>query len=222
MFKIKFKETRPVKKLNDLLAVYGAETPNVLDEKGLDDWANEIATNDQFSHLRPTDGSPMTVDYLKKLFPAWTETYLFETDLYFSRTSEKTMLGLASFVNKHSDLIEYVKGSELLIERGEIKETYHEILKGLEKPAEERKKLPKDKQTDDSLQSGLMLCKSWSDKPFWVAFGAVKSPRFMKRKIYEEDIYNDLYKTKDGYAVMLLPLLKLGKPDHMDSIVDAA
>ena len=159
MFKIKFKETRPVEKLNDLLAVYGVETPNVMDEKDLEEWAMEIDSDPKLAHLRPTDHSPMSVDYLKKLYPTWTETYLFETDLYFSRTSEKTMKGLASFVNKHTNLIEYVKGAELLIERGEIKETFHEALRNLEKPAEERKKLPKDQQTDDGLQSGLMVCK---------------------------------------------------------------
>jgi hypothetical protein len=222
MFIIKFKQEKSVDKLNQLLEAYGI-SGGVISDKDNKKWLEDINTNPDSSqkHLKPTDRD-LSIEELKEMFPAWTETYRFDTDLYFGRTPEKEMKSLASLIKKHKNLIEYIDGSDLLIERGDIEETYHEVLKGLEKPVEERKKLPKEKQTTDELQSGVLLCKSWSNTKFWVAFGAVDRPQFMKKKIYEEYDFNNLYKTKDGYAVMLLPLLILGKPNHLNEIFKGA
>ena len=56
-----------------------------------------------------------------------------------------------------------------------------------------------------------MLCKSWGLQPFWVIFGKVKDdqPIFLKDRIYEDDLYNNLYRDDSGYAYLMLPLLPL-------------
>ena len=221
MFRIKFNTKKTPEQINSLLAEKKI-TNRVLSDKDLQDWVDEInAPNSKQKHLIP-ENSVMTVELLQKTFSSWAETYLFETDLYFGRTPDEELVAIAEFVNEHKDLISYVKGSKLLIERGNIKKNLLAVLNKLEVVEEEPKKLPKEKQTDDSLQSGLMLCKSWSINPFWVAFGNVEKPTFMKKRIYENDSYNNLYKTKEGYAVMLLPLLELGKVNQFEDFMTQA
>lgn len=57
---------------------------------------------------------------------------------------------------------------------------------------------------DKNLQSGLMLCKSFSPKPFWVLFGNVKEAKFM----LDEDDY--IYRDKRGYGFLLIPTMTIG------------
>lgn len=223
MFVIKFKESKATpNQINDLLIKNGIDNAGVLSHEDLVDWVAEInAPNSQQAHLLPPDGSPMTVEILQLIFKSWAETYRYDTDLYYGRTPENIMNALALFVNEYSDLIKYVKGSELLIERGDFPKKLNKKLLELELSDEKPVELPKDEQTDDSLQSGLLLCKSWGIKPFWVVFANVESPRFMMKRVYKDDLYNNLYKTKEGYAVMQLPLLDLSKPLHVNEIFES-
>jgi len=71
------------------------------------------------------------------------------------------------------------------------------------------KKLPVDEQRINSLQGGLFLCKSFSPDPFWIIFGKVDNPSFLKDKIYENDMYNYLYRDKKGYGYLMIPTLPI-------------
>ena len=205
MFTIKAKINQEII-LNPILKKLGLKN-SFITEQGNQDWLQDI-NNDPESpqaHLKPKDRN-LTIKELKDMFWKYTEIGRLEFDLYFFRTSDKQMKLIAQFVQKQITHIEYVQNSDLLIERGEVTREQEIILKGLEKKEPKPKKLPKTKQTKNDLQSGVLLCKSWSNEPFWVAYGNVKEPKFMKKKIYEDDSLNDLYKTKDDIAVLLIPL----------------
>lgn len=80
-------------------------------------------------------------------------------------------------------------------------------------PKRELEILEKSEQSlHKDLQSGLLLCKSFSPQPFWVIFGKVDSPRFLKEKYYVNDDYNTLHRDKNGYAFLMLPLMTVGTP----------
>jgi hypothetical protein len=50
----------------------------------------------------------------------------------------------------------------------------------------------------------------------------VDYPVFMKKKVYEEDVYNSLYKTKDNASIFLLPTCPLGDEKFHERIYDEA
>ena len=83
------------------------------------------------------------------------------------------------------------------------------VIKLLNVKEKDPEKLPVEERTKKDLQSGHMLCKSWGLQPFWVIFGKVDKPRFMKNKVYVDDAYNSLYRDKKGYGYLLLPLMPL-------------
>jgi len=83
----------------------------------------------------------------------------------------------------------------------------------LEQPETPPEKLPLEEQTHPNLQSGLFLCKSFSPKPFWIVFGNVKKPTFLKTKIYKENMLNDIYRDKQGYAYLLIPLMPINNKE---------
>ena len=53
------------------------------------------------------------------------------------------------------------------------------------------------------IQSGQMLCKSFSPNPFWVLFGKVETPKFL---LNEE---NRIHRDKRGYGFLLIPTMKI-------------
>jgi len=55
------------------------------------------------------------------------------------------------------------------------------------------------------IQSGLMLCKSFSPDPFWVIFGNVKTPSFLMNT---KTGY--LHRDKRGYGFLLIPTMAIG------------
>lgn len=186
-------------------------------------WLDDINNNPKSPqrHLKPDDRD-LTIKELRNIFPIFTETGLFYTDLYYGRTPVDQMQKIAQFIVEHPAMIEYITKVDTLIDRGDIPVQYHEILRGKEKPYEEPEMLPpEEQQTQDDLHSGHLLCRSWSSKPFWVIFGKVEKPRFLKTQIYKDDLYNTLYRDKNGYAYLLMPLYDF-TPGFPQKIFDEA
>jgi hypothetical protein len=147
-------------------------------------------------------------------------------DCYFGRTSQTAMNLIANFLYSYRYLIGEVSGSYLTFVNDKISISQKKRVELIKlDTTEEPVMLPKEERTDDSIQSGQWLCKSWGNEPFWVVYGNVDSPTFMKKKIYVDDLYNNLYKTKNGLAVLLMPLMPLGSPDtwfidHIDKAMN--
>jgi hypothetical protein len=139
-------------------------------------------------------------------------------DCYFNRTSVAEMQTLALFALMNENSISHIEGADTWLERGELTDSTIAFIKSKQKEQPEPEKWPEDEQSESPLESGTLLCKSYSPTPFWVAMGRVDSPKFLKKKIYKEDIYNDLHRDANGYGFLLLPLLRLGDPDQLIGI----
>jgi len=217
--KLKTEEDSEIQKVNAILKDMGIETDFTMEKHNID-WLNDINTNvkSHQRHLKPDDRD-LELQELKDMFNHWTEVGLFQVDVAFGRTSEEQMQLIAKFIEENIDKIKYVQSGDELGNRAEITEKQKVIIKGLEKKKQSPKKLPIEQRTNTDLQSGVLLCKGWGagDNKFWVAFGNVDEPKFMKNRIYVDDLYNDLYKTKDGRAVMLIPLMPLSGSVEGDS-----
>lgn len=174
------------------------------------DWLNDINTNPDAhqKHLKPKDRD-LTMDELKDIFPSWTEVGLLSFDVAFGRTDDKEAAKYASFIEANADSLECVRGGDELIKRYDLTPAQNKIITELEMPEPEPEKLPVDEQVKPDLQSGLFLCKSWSPTPFWVVFGKVEKPTFLKTRIYRDELYNNIYRDKKGYAYLLLPLMPI-------------
>jgi hypothetical protein len=57
----------------------------------------------------------------------------------------------------------------------------------------------------------LLLCKSFSPNPFWVIYGKCKDdyPVFLKKRVYEDADYDGLYRDKQGYGYLIIPLIPI-------------
>ena len=206
---IKLKKEINPHEMNQILKQRGIEN-NFITEETVTAIAEDINTNPKIQHLKPK-GRYITNDEVKVLFPSWTEIGLFETDLYFGRTSEEQMQKIAEFIIDNADKIEYITDVATLIERGKIHSIFNSILEKLEKKYEEPKMLPEDKRKINNLESGILLCKTWGKDQVWLIFGKVDRPKYLKDKTYEEDIYNNIYKDTKGYAYLLIPLNDMSK-----------
>ena len=209
--KIKLKNLNKINEINKFLEKMGIKN-KFWSEEDNKAWVNDINTNPESSqrHLKPNDRD-LTLSELKEMFEAWTEVGIYEIDLYFGRTSEEQMQKLGEFIYIYSDEIEFLDGSDILLERGNIPKKYHSTIAKLEKEYIPPTKLPEDKQYRPNFDSGVLLCKSWSVEPFWVTYGNVEHPRYLKEKIYEDNLYNDIYKDANGYSYMLVPLNDFSK-----------
>lgn len=209
MLKIKLKNSSHSEKINELLK-NKYELPNIgfLTQKENQDWLDDINKNPKSpqAHLKPEERN-LTMQELKSIFKAWTEEGVLEYDFKYDRGNADDISKLSNFIKENSDKIDYLKNADELIKRFEkaVGESKN-VLLNLNKQDEPPKKLPVKDRRIPNLQSGIMLCKSWGIKPFWVIFGRVERPTFLKEKIYVEDVYNNLYRDKNGYAYMLLPL----------------
>lgn len=174
------------------------------------DWLNDINTNPDAhqKHLKPKDRD-LTMDELKDIFPSWTEVGLLSFDVAFGRTDDDEAAKYAKFIEANADSLECVRGGDEFIKRYDLTPAQAKIVTELEKPEPEPEKLPEDEQVKPDLQSGLFLCKSWSPTPFWVVFGKVEKPTFLKTRIYRDELYNNIYRDKKGYAYLLLPLMPI-------------
>ena len=202
---IKLKGNVAPEPMNTLLEEKYGISSRFITEASISRLIDEINTNHDCKHLRP-EGKKATRADLEAMFPTWTEVGLFDADLYFERTSTEEMKRIADFIIDNADKIEYITDVETLIDRGEIHSLYTGILLNLEKKEEEPEQLPKEKQTINDLQSGLLLCKTWSPDPVWVVFGSVDEPKFLKDKIYADDMLNNIYRDKNEIAYLLIPL----------------
>ena len=192
--------------LNKKLEKMGSENRFLLEEDNKM-WLDDINHNEKSEqrHLKP-QGRDLTMEELKGMFKTWTDVGVLSTDLYFGRTSEEEMKLLAEFIFDHEEDIEYITSAKMLIERGNISEKYHSVLMNKDYQEEGPEKLPTEEQVVPDAEGGLLLCKSFSSKPFYVSFGRVEKPSFLKNKIYKDDLYNDIYKDSRGYSYLLLPL----------------
>jgi hypothetical protein len=207
IIRLKAKDNKSITAVNKLVKkarikkVFNTEQDNI-------DWVQDINNNPNSpqKHLKP-----ITLEALKGLFNIWCEAGVMSFDVAYSRTSQAEAKRYAKFILKHADHIDRLEGAHELIERYELSKEEQVIITKLNYVKPAPKKLPVDQRTKRDLQGGLMLCKSWGLQPFWVIFGKTKDdqPVFMKERIYEEDEYNNLYRDKQGYAYLLIPLLPL-------------
>lgn len=218
---IQLKKDSDIHKMNTVLEGLGIKSKFITVEDN-EEWLKDINENPNSpqKHLKPTD-RPLLMDELVEIMPLWTQVGLFHSDLYYGRTSEKDMKNIAKFVNENHNFVEYIKNADLLIERGKISNKYQNVLRQLNKDDDEPEKLPQEEQHIPDLNGGLLLAKSFSVKPFWVIFGNVTRPSFLKTKIYKEDIYNDLYRDSQGYGYMMLPLYD-SSSNFSEKVLEAA
>ena len=203
---IKLKESANIEAIN--AEIQGRVKNHFITDQETLDWLFDINTNSDSRqrHLKPKEGN-LTLEDIREIFPRWTETGLFEADLYFGRTTAEEMQIIADFIVTHQQDISYITDVKMLIERGEIAPSLHPILKLLERPQETDEEYPAEEQAKQrELQGGHLLCKSWGMNPFWVIYGAVDSPRFLKERKYIENIMNPLYRDDQGRAYLLIPL----------------
>lgn len=181
--------------------------------KDIDNWLNDINTDPKSpqGHLKPADRD-LTREELCKMFENYTTIGLLSFDVYFSRTSDIEAAKYLKFICANALSIEHLKNFKSFIERYPVNLKEKLIIESLNLETPDPVKLPKSEQEIPDLQGGLLLCKSWSLKPFWVIFGKTENdqPRFLKSKIYEDDMYNNIYHDKAGYAYLLIPLMPLG------------
>jgi hypothetical protein len=176
-------------------------------------WLHDINAGDPAFNWMLNDGQPITMDDLHKYHPNETTVGLLSFDVSFSRTSQALAKKYAKFIAANVNSIEYLKGADELISRYKLTQGEIDSINALNKASEDPELLPVDEQNIPDLQSGLYLCKSWSPTPFWVVFGNVDSPTFMKVRKYKNDLYNNLYKDKKGYAYLLLPLMPINNKE---------
>lgn len=184
-------------------------------------WLEDINTNPDShnAHLKPADRD-LTMEELIRTFGIYATVGAMNFDVAFSRTTDKEAIKYAAFIKKHAKQLEAIRGGEELIKRYQLAAPEVKAIKAITIQEKEPEMLPKEEQTKKDLQSGLLLCKSWGLEPFWVVFGNVERPVFMKEKKYKDDLYNNLYRDKQGRAYMLLPLMPLGTGEKVLDFVE--
>ena len=170
---------------------------------------------------KPVDYSMGVEEYLDRFYLR-DNVNAIVFDCYFQRTSVVEMQAIATFALMNSEAVSHIEGADEWLERGELSDVAFAFIKSKQKEQPEPEKWPEDEINESPLDSGTLLCKSFSPKPFWVAMGRVNSPKFLKKKVYKEDIYNDLHRDANGYGFLLLPLLRLGDPDQLTEIYQGA
>jgi hypothetical protein len=205
IIRLKTKDDLGIIKINKLLKKAGIKNSFTTEQENIN-WCKDINTNPQSpqKHLKP-----ITLEQLKGMFILWCTVGTLSFDVGFSRTSQAEAKKYAKFILEHEDLIEKLEGADELIERYKLSTAEEIVIKKLNYIPPAPIKLPVEERTKHDLLGGLMLCKSWGLQPFWVVFGNVDEPMFMKDRIFEDDINNNLYKDKKGYTYLLLPLLPI-------------
>ena len=174
------------------------------------DWLDDINTNPKayHRHLKPKDGD-LTLEELMSYFESDTTIGLLSFDVAFSRTSDEEAAKYAEFIEANKDSLEYLKGADAMLDRFELTANQIKIFAELDLPTPEPEMLPEEEQSKPDLQGGLFLCKSWGLEPFWVIFGKVERPTFLKTRIFKNELYNNIYRDKKGHAYLMIPLLPL-------------
>ncbi len=170
-------------------------------------WLHDINAGDPAYNWMVKNGQPLTMAELHDLFEDQTTVGLLSFDVAFSRTSQALAKKYAKFIASNVDSIEYLKGADELISKYKLTQKEIDSINTLNKPYEDPELLPVEEQTNPDLQSGLFLCKTFSPSPFWVIFGKVERPTFLKVKKYKSELMNNIYRDKKGLAYLMLPLL---------------
>lgn len=129
-------------------------------------------------------------------------------DCCFGRTHESEMNKIGMYVLENIKSIAEVSGGySTFVQRTDLSKKQKNTLLKLEDNSEPE--LIEDYKPTN-IQSGLWLCKSWSNEPFWVIFGNVDRPLFLKDRKYVDDHYNNIYRDSKGLAYMMFPLMPIG------------
>jgi len=203
--KLKTNDDSEINKLNLVLETMGIENMFVTEQSNID-WVNDINQNPESSLHRL---KPITLDKLKDIFSMWCEVGRLDIDVAFGRTSQEQIDLYSHFISEYKNDIEYIKNADDLISRYDILPEHKEIILNLNKKDKKPKKLPKEEQNKPKLESGLFLCKTFSPTPFWIVFGNVEEPTFLKEKIYVDELMNNIYRDKNNYAYLMFPLLPI-------------
>jgi len=151
-----------------------------------------------------------TLESYKKYLAIFNEKVgVLTFDYAFSRTSTRQLNKVARFIYDRREFLEPVKGMKDILPRGEAPKYTKQVLSSFVQVDPEPEKLPKEEQYIPKTQGGNLLCKSFSPDPFWVLFGKVDTPKFMKIRVYEDDLMNNIYRDKQNLAYMLIPQVTL-------------
>jgi hypothetical protein len=218
--RLKAKDDKSITAVNKMLKKAGIKNSFTTEQENID-WVNDINTNPDSpqKHLKP-----ITLEEIKKVLSIWCEVGALSLDVAFSRTSQEEAKKYAEFILKNKDSIEGIQGGKDLVQRYDLTREEQDCIFMLTTKDPELKKLPKEEQTRHDLQGGLFLCKSFSPSPFWVIFGKVERPTFLKDRIYEDDLMNNIYRDKKGYAYLMIPLLPLNNKqvEFVSEVYDSA
>lgn len=212
---LKAKDDEAINVINAILIQRGIDNA-FLNNKNVEDAVKDINKPDSpQAHLQP-----MTKEKLIEMFPSWYEVGAMAFDIAYGRTSQVEAKEYAELIVTIKNDIQYITKADDIIERYDLSSKEQKVIKSLNKLPEEPVKLPKDDRMIHDLQGGHYLCDSFSPQPFWVIYGNVDMPMFLKDKIYEDDMLNTLYRDKKGYAYLLMPLMKLGQ-EGLNKIIEA-
>lgn len=216
--KVRLKDVGRAAEFNALLLTRGVEGSFFREEEWME-WVDEINSDPDhvLNHLKPVD-----VMKLKTVFRSFV-TGEVDWDLYFGRTPVEQMQGIGLFIRDHHADIEWISGSDTLIERGELDPSVLPILRVLEKVADPPALLPEEDRRIPEHEGGHLLCKTWSGpgQEFWVIFGAVDELKFLRRIEYVDDHMNSLYRDSQGRGYLMLPLYNFSR-GFMERVYDAA
>lgn len=212
---LKRKDDETINVINAILIQRGIDNA-FLTDKNVEDTVKDINKPDSpQAHLQP-----MTKQKLIETFPTWFEIGAMTFDIAYSRTSQEEAKEYAELIVLIKNDIQYITNGLDFIEKYNLNSKEQKVIKSLNKLPKEPKKLPKCDRITHDLQGGNYLCDSFSPEPFWVIFGNVDKPVFLKNKIYEDDIMNDIYRDKKGLAYLLMPLMELGQ-EGLNKLMDA-
>jgi hypothetical protein len=204
----KSKEEKDLELLNESLHKIGISN-SFNTEKGNQEWLDDINNRQDSpqSHLKPKSGN-LSMSELMKIFPSWTRIGELSFDVAFGRTSDEEALLYGNFILENQEKLTLKNGEEL-ISRYPITPEIIKVINEINVPDSEPEMLPIDEQNKPELECGILLCKSFSPEPFWVIYGRVDTPAFLKTKIYKNDIHNRIYRDKEKRAYMMIPLMPI-------------
>lgn len=79
------------------------------------------------------------------------------------------------------------------------------------------------KKAQEEFTSGLFLCDTYSPSKYWVMYGNVTHPEFLMIEFEaNEKTHSEIFRDKDGQAVLLIPLMRLtGDERGSQEVLDA-
>jgi hypothetical protein len=187
------------------------------------EWLKDINTNKEsyHKHLKPA-GRDLQMAELQEMFKGQTEPNVMSFDVAFDRCDDEEGKKYLNFIEDNIRNIKHLRGADELITRYDVSNSQKILIKKFNIKDNDPEKLPIAEQYIPKLESGLLLCKSWGLEPFWVIFGNVDSPTFLKSKIYKDDLYNEIYKDKKGYAYLLIPLIRMDITNtQLDELIES-